>query len=248
MSGGARKSRVIVWRDAIGDDEGLTSTQKLVALTLAGFMNRHGVARPGRATIARRSGLSVRVVSPALDVLEDRGYLFIDPPKVPIGPDGELRRPGGKQATNRYYAQLPVTANDARCSEWKSSGQTGNDVPSYENPKRESRALKRESRALNRERRSHESAESAESGATASPLAGYAAAQAWVKSLGWQWATLDDHAEEIANQFNDLTDEEVGRLAALAREIENATYVEARTNPQLRAAVGYADHEERNGS
>jgi Helix-turn-helix domain len=172
---GVKRYLVAVWCDAICDASSpplrgerrpgqLGRTAKLTALVLATFMNVRGYAYPGRETLARKASLSDRAVDAAIVELEDEGFLSVEPPRRPIATKRGvvLRRSGGKQATNRYQAQLPLTANALRTSEWARC---------------ERHALKSEAHALNSERASHEGSEGAEGGALgAAPAFGAAGA------------------------------------------------------------------------
>jgi hypothetical protein len=160
-----RKPLLGVWRDAICESE-LRSTTKLVALVLTRYMSASGYAFPGRATIATSASLTVRAVDSAIEKLELAGFLAVEPPRESVTTKRGVvwRRRGGNSITNKYQATLPETANVVRTSEWKRANET---------------TLNSERHAPNSERGSHESVESAESGALTrrSPNGGDASAE-----------------------------------------------------------------------
>jgi hypothetical protein len=131
----ATKSQGGVWRDAIRDSK-LGRTPKAVAWCLSTYMDRHGHARPSRATLAKGCSLTPRGVDKALKALSDAGYLAI------------ARTKGGNNQVNAYAALMPPTANDVRRAEWLNG---------------EREVVNRERHALSSERRSHESFQSDES-------------------------------------------------------------------------------------
>jgi Helix-turn-helix domain len=128
------KSQSGIWRDAIRDSS-LDRTSKAVAWCLSTYMDRHGHARPSRATIATGCSLSDRAVDRALKALSDAGYLAI------------ARTKGGNNRVNAYAAVMPLTANPVRRAEWLNGER--DDVNG-------------ERRAPSSERHSHESFESDE--------------------------------------------------------------------------------------
>lgn len=73
-----RKSRVILWREAIRDSE-LDRTAKLVAYTISTYMNASGEAFPSKPTIARGASLGqgLRAVDEAVRRLTDAGFLSV---------------------------------------------------------------------------------------------------------------------------------------------------------------------------
>lgn len=73
-----KKSPLFHWKDLFKADRDLTSTQKLVAHTLATHMNSKGDSCfPGRELVAREASLSLRAVIDAIAGLEDAGYLVV---------------------------------------------------------------------------------------------------------------------------------------------------------------------------
>ena len=130
-----RKSLLAVWRDAVRDSE-LDRTAKLVAHTLSTYLNGNGHGFPSQRTLAAGASLSDRAIYKATVSLERAGFL-------------EVEWSRGR-SSHRYVATLPATANAVRRSEWSTAN------PASANPERD---------APNPERRSHESVESAESGA-----------------------------------------------------------------------------------
>jgi hypothetical protein len=141
------KSLVAIWRDSIRDSD-LKATTKLVAHTLATFMNGTGFAFPARATLARGASLGsgLRSVDVALTELESTGFLEID------------RSPGRR--SHRYQAVLAATAQPVRRSEWATAqAARGSDD---RKPRRNRSATAHESTS-NRVRGAPESAESGES-------------------------------------------------------------------------------------
>lgn len=149
MSG--RKSLPAVWRDAVRDSE-LGPTPKLVAHTLATYMNGRGIAWPSRALLAEGASLGsgLRSVDAAVRTLEADGFLVVE-------------RSRGR-SSHHYCATLPATAHEMRRSEWATAQQTTSN---------------RASGASNGAPRAPESVESAESGARsrgASPDGGAASA------------------------------------------------------------------------
>jgi Helix-turn-helix domain len=99
------KGRSAIWRDAIRDST-LDRTSKAVAWCLSTYMDRHGHARPSRATIAKGCSLTDRAVDKALASLEDAGYLAV------------ARTKGGNSRVNAYAAIMPPAANAVRRAEW----------------------------------------------------------------------------------------------------------------------------------
>jgi hypothetical protein len=102
------KSLPMVWRDAVCDSDALPSAAKLVAFTLARYMNRDGVAYPAVETLAARSGYDVRYVRRQLRLLKETGFL-----------DFDESNKGGRGKSNRYRARLPKSAENRRQSEWE---------------------------------------------------------------------------------------------------------------------------------
>lgn len=169
MSG--RKSLPAVWRDAVRDSE-LGPTPKLVAHTLATYMNGRGIAWPSRALLAEGASLGsgLRSVDAAVRTLEADGFLVVE-------------RSRGR-SSHHYCATLPATAHEMRRSEWATAQQTTSN---------------RASGASNGAPRAPESVESAESGARsrgASPDGG-AAPRAWMVTCfdcSEEFATTNDVA------------------------------------------------------
>jgi Helix-turn-helix domain len=172
------KSRVIVWRDCICDDDALTALQRLVGFVLAQSMDAGGFCWVSHRTIHERANLSMRAVEKALDELEQRGFLFIDPPKRFISDRNGReywRRPGGAGAknNNRYQAQLPPSANPVRTSEWERATK--------ERTRRPKRANERPEKS---EPRSYEQAESVEHSAAHAPNGRTALQKTWELRCG----------------------------------------------------------------
>lgn len=93
-------SALFTWRSYIAretEDNDLTSTERLVAHTLAAFMNEAGDSCfPGIDRLARKSALSRRAVQKALRALEEKGALEVD---LYGGRNGQ-----GRGRTNHYRA------------------------------------------------------------------------------------------------------------------------------------------------
>lgn len=79
----------LAWRIAVRESS-LDATAKHVALTLDTFMDKRGLAWPGRQTLAEATGYAVRTVDRALVRLEQAGLLTV--------------KRGGGRRSNRYCA------------------------------------------------------------------------------------------------------------------------------------------------
>ena len=82
------------WRDAVLDSP-LKANPKLVALALSTFMDRKGVAFPGKATLAKKTSLCKRTVDGAIESLILSGFC------------PRQRQPRGR-TSNRYGARFPT--------------------------------------------------------------------------------------------------------------------------------------------
>lgn len=93
-------SPLFTWRSAIASPEcALSSTARLVALTLSLHMNERGASCfPSVATLAKETGLSDRSVQKSIALLEADGWLEVKQGGSPRG---------GRRAANTYRAAFP---------------------------------------------------------------------------------------------------------------------------------------------
>jgi hypothetical protein len=134
MSG--RRSVSIRWRNAIRDSS-LDRTAKLVAFVLSTFFNAAGYARVSKETLAAGGSVTDRAVDSAINRIEEAGFLTV------------ARSNGGNGWTNEYFANIL---------------QPGTPFPVRPRKRGTARHVAGNATPLSGERRSHESAESAESG------------------------------------------------------------------------------------